>query len=82
MTWTLAKARDQFSEVVRRAVDQGPQTVSVRGKETAVVLSKAQFDAMKPAVKSQDFKAFLLSIPSLEGIDLTRDQTPSRDVEF
>ena len=82
MTWTLAKARDQFSEVVRRAVDQGPQTVSVRGKETAVVLSKAQFDAMTPTVQSRDFKAFLLSIPSLEGIDLTRDQTPSRDVEF
>ncbi|WP_309604639.1 type II toxin-antitoxin system Phd/YefM family antitoxin [Phenylobacterium sp.] len=82
MTWTLAKARDQFSEVVRRAVDQGPQTVSVRGKETAVVLSKAQFDAMTPTVQSRDFKAFLLSVPSLEGIDLTRDQTPSRDVEF
>lgn len=82
LNWTLAQAKDQLSEVVRRAVDQGPQTISVRGKETAVLVSKAEFEAMKPARDEPDFKAFLLSIPSLEGADIERNPAPSRDVDL
>ena len=82
MTWTLAAAKDQLSEVVRRARDQGPQTLSVRGKDAAVVMSKAQFDALAPANEARDFKAFLMAIPSLEGLDLSRPSFPPRDVDF
>jgi len=82
MTWTLAQAKDQLSEVVRRAVDQGPQTISVRGKETAVVLSKAEFEALKPGAGEPDFKAFLLSIPSLDGADISRNPASSRDIDL
>ncbi len=82
MTWTLAQAKDQLSEVVRRAVDQGPQTISVRGKETAVMISKAEFEARSGSVEEPDFKAFLLSIPSLEGADISRNPAPSRDIEI
>lgn len=82
MTWTLAQAKDQLSEVVRRAVDQGPQTISVRGKETAVVMSKAEFEARNPQTNEPDFKAFLLSIPSLEGADISRNPAPSREIDI
>lgn len=83
MSWTLAKAKDQFSEVVRRAQAEGPQTISVRGREAAVVLSKEAFDRLTPGDgKPRDFKSFLLSIPSLEGVDLTRDGGYARDVEL
>jgi prevent-host-death family protein len=58
MTWTLAKAKNQLSEVIRQAVDRGPQTISVRGLETAVVLSKAAYDHLAPGEKRRDFKAF------------------------
>jgi prevent-host-death family protein len=80
MVWTLAAAKDQLSEVVRRAVDQGPQIISIRGKDTAVVLSKAEYDALLPAERS--FKEHLLAFPKVDDLDLTRDQTPSRDFEF
>lgn len=82
MSWTLARAKDQLSEVVRRAGSDGPQIITVRGRETAVVLDKDEFDRLKSPTRAKDFKEFLLSIPSLEGIDLARNPLPSRDVEL
>ena len=81
MAWSLAEAKNQLSEVVRRAVDQGPQTISIRGEETAVVISKADFDHLRDPNQPKDFKEFLRSF-DLEGVELTRDQSPARDVEF
>jgi antitoxin Phd len=82
VSWTLARAKDQLSEVIRRAEDEGPQTITVRGRETAVVLSKSEYDQLDPAKPRRNFKEFLLAIPSLEGIDLSRDKTPAPDVEL
>jgi antitoxin Phd len=83
MTWTLARAKDQLSEVIRQAVSNGPQMISVRGEDTAVVIAKADYDRLaKPLAPPKTFKDFLLSIPSLEDVDLTRDQTPPRDVDL
>lgn len=82
MNWTLAKAKDQLSRVIRQAVDHGPQTITVRGRQTAVVIAKDEYDRLRPAKAPRDFKEFLLAIPSLEGIDLDRDQTPARELEL
>ena len=82
MSWTLARAKDQLSEVIRRAEGEGPQTITVRGHETAVVLSKSAYDRLDPAKPRRNFKEFLLAIPSLEGVDLSRDDTPAGDVEL
>ena len=81
MRWTLAEAKDQLSRVVRQAVDEGPQMISVRGRATAVVIGKAEYDRLSPATPPRDFKSFLLSIPSLDGVDLSRDTPPARDIE-
>ena len=35
--WSLQEAKAKFSEVVRRAQDEGPQTVTVHGEPTVVV---------------------------------------------
>jgi prevent-host-death family protein len=82
MNWTLAKAKNALSEVVRFAIEKGPQSITVRGHRAAVVLSQADYEQLTRPGRAKDFKAFLLSIPSLEGVDLERDQTPSRDFEF
>jgi antitoxin Phd len=37
--WQLQDAKARFNEVVRRAVEQGPQHVTVNGEERAVVAS-------------------------------------------
>lgn len=41
--WQLQEAKARLSEVVRRAVDEGPQHVSVRGEPAAVVLSEKEY---------------------------------------
>ena len=82
MTWTLARAKDHLSEVIREAVASGPQTISVRGHETAVVLAKADYDRLAAPRSMKTFKDFLVSIPSLGGVDLTRDQSPPRDIDL
>jgi antitoxin Phd len=82
VNWTLAEAKNRLSEVVRSAHEKGPQSITVRGRETAVVLSRADYDQLVRPDRAKDFKAFLLSIPSLDGVDLERDETPPRDFEF
>lgn len=42
-SWQLQEAKARFSEVVRRAVDEGPQHVSVRGEPAAVILSEQDY---------------------------------------
>ncbi len=43
MPWSLQDAKNRLSEVVREARESGPQIITVRGKETAVVLSVNDF---------------------------------------
>ena len=38
-TWQLQEAKNRLSEVIRRARDEGPQTITVRGEPAAVVSS-------------------------------------------
>ena len=82
MNWSLAEAKNQLSEVVRRASQQGPQTICVRGEETAVVLSKQDYDRLRSPDRPKDFKTWLLSGPPLDELDLSRDQSPPRDIEL
>ena len=41
--WPLQDAKARFSELVRRARQQGPQHVSVRGEPAVVVVSEEEF---------------------------------------
>lgn len=62
-TWKLQDAKARFSEVVERAVNDGPQLVTRHGKKAVVVVSYDQF-AREDA--SEDFKSFLTSVPLAE----------------
>ena len=54
--WQLQEAKNRFSEVVKRARDEGPQIVTVHGQRAAVVVSAQEFDALtKPPVSFVDF---------------------------
>jgi prevent-host-death family protein len=79
--WSLAEAKDGLSELVRRARTQGPQTISVRGERAAVVLSANEYDALTAPSAPATLKALLRAM-NLEGVDLTRDPRPPRDIEL
>ncbi len=42
MDWQLAEAKNCFSEVVRRALDEGPQRVTRRG-EAVIVIAEDEY---------------------------------------
>lgn len=54
------------------------QTITVRDHAVAVVIASAQYDRLMPRKSRRDFKAFLLAIPSLDDVDLTRLATSAR----
>jgi prevent-host-death family protein len=63
--WQLQDAKNRFSEVVKRARDEGPQTVTVHGQRAAVVVSAPEFDALiKPRMSFVDF--LLSETPDLD----------------
>ena len=80
MEWRLADAKNRFSEVVNLALSQGPQRV-LRRNDAVVILAERDYDRLTK--KRQDFKAFLMnSDPGFEGLELTRDPSPMRDVKL
>lgn len=80
MTWQLQDAKQKFSQLVKKAQDEGPQVVTRHGEEVAVVISAKTYRELSG--KGQDFKAFLLAGPDLADLDIERDSEPTRTVEL
>ncbi|SFG37201.1 prevent-host-death family protein [Novosphingobium sp. CF614] len=79
-TWKLEDAKARFSEVVRRAQSEGPQRVTVRGREAVVVMSIDELDRLLPKDAGKPaFVPFLESL-GLDGLDLEREIDRGRDV--
>ena len=79
MQWKLADAKNKLSEVVTRAVQEGPQQITRRGDEV-VVISKAEYEELSG--KKRSFKEWLLDGPDLDGIEIKRDASPPRKVKL
>ncbi len=73
-TWQLQDAKNRFSEVVNEAERSGPQIVTRRGKETAVVISVE--DYRKLSRPKNSLVEFFVASP-LQGVEL--DLERSRD---
>jgi len=81
VVWPLQDAKQRFSELIRAAESDGPQLVSRHGKEVAVVLDIEEYHRLL-GQEDDDFKQFLTSGPTLEGLHLERDKSPARPVEL
>lgn len=78
-TWKLQDAKNRFSEVVARALEEGPQTVTRHGREAVVIVSLDDYRKLVGGRKS--FKEFLRSAP-LGDMKLERDRDPGRPVRL
>lgn len=79
-TWQLQEAKNKFSEVVEEAIRNGPQVVTKRGIETAIVLSFE--DYQKLLLNQQRLSTFFQQSPLADvadELDLSRDPRPARD---
>jgi prevent-host-death family protein len=77
MNWNLADAKNRFSELVTRALTEGPQRVQ-RRRDAVVVMAASEFERL--AGRRPGFKQYLLGSPSFEAVDISRDRSPARDV--
>ena len=44
--WQLQQAKARLSEVIQRACSDGPQTITLRGKEKVVVVSSDEYERL------------------------------------
>lgn len=80
MEWRLADAKNRFSEVVSRALAEGPQFVRRRNDAVVIV---ARRDYEKLTGERPGFKEFLTGKgPSFQGLNLARDRSPVRRVKL
>jgi prevent-host-death family protein len=78
-SWKLEEAKARFSEVVKLAHSEGPQRVTVRGRDSVVIISVEELDRlMRPAPK-MPLVEFMESL-DLDAIDLEREDDSGRDV--
>jgi prevent-host-death family protein len=63
--WQLQQAKNRFSEVVDRAIKEGPQTVTRHGKDAVVIVSANDFQRASAAAErqSQSLAEFLSNSP-------------------
>lgn len=77
--WQLQEAKNRLSEVITQALEQGPQTITRRGVEVAVVVSVAEYNRLTtPRTSLVDF---FRSSPLCEtDLDTSRQKGPLREV--
>src|ERR1035437_7752239 len=64
--WRLQDAKARLSEVVRQAQQQGPQRVTVHGRDAVVVVKADEFDRIQRPVSGRDIVAALAACPLAE----------------
>jgi len=80
-TWQLQDAKARLSEVIKSALQEGPQEVTVRGKPSAVILSVETYQAMQK--QRPDFVSFMQQSPLHgEDIDIQRTESFTRDISL
>ncbi len=80
-TWQLQEAKARLTEVIKKASKEGPQTITMRGEPTAVVISKDEYERLKRPKGS--FVEFMRKSPLYGAdLDLERKQTPTREADI
>jgi prevent-host-death family protein len=79
--WQLQHAKNRLSELIDVAGRDGPQVVTRRGKETAVVLSFEEYQQL--VRRPERLISLLRKAPKVPGgLTVERDQDTGRKVEF
>lgn len=80
-TWSVADAKAHLSEVIERALHEGPQTITRRGKNAVVMVSAEEWaERTRPKEKLSEF--FRNSPLYNSGIDLERVRDLPRDIDL
>lgn len=81
--WALQDAKARFSELVRRVRSDGPQHVTVHGRDEVVVVAAEEFRRLKGDRTGAALIAALQASPHRDiDIEPRRERLPVRDAEL
>jgi prevent-host-death family protein len=81
--WPLQDAKARFSELVRRVRSEGPQRVTVHGRDEVVVISAEEFRRLKGDRTGEALIAAMQASPHRDiDIEPGRTAMPVREVLF
>jgi antitoxin Phd len=66
--------------LIERTETEGPQVITRHGKDKAVILSMADYLKLESA--KPDFKAYLLSGPKVDDLEIDRPRDVGREVDL
>jgi prevent-host-death family protein len=78
--WLLQDAKARFSELVRRVRSEGPQHVTVHGRDEVVVIAAEEFRRLKGDLTGEALVAAMQASPYREiDVEPRRFRSPVRD---
>jgi prevent-host-death family protein len=79
--WQLQDAKNRLSELVRKAREEGPQVITLRGRDAVVVVSANEFGKLsRPRSSLVDF--FRKSPLAGAKLDLDRSRDTGRRIDL
>ena len=82
-SWLLQDAKARFSELVRKVRSEGPQHVTVHGRDEVVVVSAEEFRRLKGERTGAALISALQASPYRDiDIEPKRERLPVRDVDL
>lgn len=81
--WQLQDAKNRLSEVVRKASEEGPQVITLRGADAAVVVGAKDYARLTRRKSGGTLVEFFRNSP-LKGItlDLERNRDTGRKIDL
>jgi len=80
-SWPLQDAKARFSELVRKARSDGPQLVTVHGREEVVVISADEYRRLRGGLTGQALIAVLQASPHRDiELEPSRAAMPVREI--
>jgi len=80
MSWQVQQAKQRFSELIRRTLEEGPQVVTRHGEEVVVLVPAAEFRSSRE--QRADLAEFLLGGPDFDLLELERGLQLPRTAEL
>jgi prevent-host-death family protein len=80
--WQLQEAKNRLSEVVRRAKDEGPQVITLRGDDAVVVVAANDYRKLARRPKGTLTEFFRKSPLAGVALDLSRSRDTGRPVRL
>ncbi|MDQ3265695.1 MAG: type II toxin-antitoxin system Phd/YefM family antitoxin [Myxococcota bacterium] len=78
--WTVAEAKARFSEVIERALKEGPQTITRKGSKAVVVVSTEEWE--RKTRRADNLAEFFANSPLRDSnLEVERRTDAPRDLD-